>query len=333
MKKTVALILVTMMLIGLLAGCGSAATTAAATTAATTKSTATTAASTTAAATGKPIPISVCVETFDNTFASFVMAAMKEYATAHPEIKVTYLDAKKDAATQLTQVENEINAGAKAIICLIVDAKQSTPIVNACKNANVPLIAFNRPFTGASTFIGADGAIAGQMLADHAAKIYNNKANVAIMNGIMGQENQYIRRNAIVETFKAKYPDMKVVLEGAADWKRDLALNLTENWLGSGTKFDCVLTLNDDMGVGTYLALEQAGKKDSIKIFSVNGDPDGLKAVKDGKFVCTLFQDPSGQGKKALEVATEYAKGSKPAEKILVPFKLVTKENVDQFLK
>lgn len=333
MKKTMTILLIALMTLGLLAACGATAATTTATTkaAAATTAAATTAAATTAAA--KPIPISVCVETFDNTFASFVMSAMKEYATAHPEIKVSYLDAKKDAATQLTQVENELNAGAKAIVCLIVDAKQSVPIVDACKKANVPLIAFNRPFTGANTFIGADGAIAGQMLAEQCAKVLGGKGNVALMNGIMGQENQYIRRNAAVETFTKKFPDIKVVLEGAADWKRDIALNLTENWLGSGTKFDAILTLNDDMGVGAYLALEQAGKTKDIKIFSVNGDPDGLTYVKAGKFNCTLFQDPSGQGKKALEVATEYAKGGKPAEKILVPFQLITAENVSQFSK
>ena len=78
----------------------------------------------------------------------------------------------------------------------------------------------------------------------------------------MGQENQFIRRDAIVETLGEMYPDMQVVIEGAGDWKRDKALQLVETWLQSGTDIDAILCLNDDMAMGTQLAVEQAGKSD-----------------------------------------------------------------------
>ena len=199
---------------------------------------------------GEPAEVSVIIETFDNTFASFVMNAMKKYEEEHKDkIHITYLDSKQDANTQISQVENQILNGTQAIICLAVDAKQSEPIVRACKEAGVPLIAFNRIFENCDSFVGADGAVAGSLLARFTGEKTGGKGNVAIVNGIMGQENQFIRRDAIVETLGEMYPDMQVVIEGAGDWKRDKALQLVETWLQSGTDIDAILCLNDDMAM------------------------------------------------------------------------------------
>lgn len=284
--------------------------------------------------TGKPAEVSVIIETFDNTFASFVMSAMKKYEEENADkIHITYLDSKQDANTQISQVENQILNGTQAIICLAVDAKQSEPIVKACKEAGVPLIAFNRTFENCDSFVGADGAVAGALLAEYTGEKLGGKGNVAIVNGIMGQENQFIRRDAIVETLSETYPDMQVVIEGAGDWKRDKALQLVETWLQSGTDIDAILCLNDDMAMGTQLAVEQAGKSGDIIVCGVNGDPDGINAVKDGKIAATVFQNPNRQAEEALEAALQYIHGEKPENKIMIPFELVTAENIDDYVQ
>ena len=283
---------------------------------------------------GKPAEVSVIIETFDNTFASFVMNAMKKYEEEHKDkIHITYLDSKQDANTQISQVENQILNGTQAIICLAVDAKQSEPIVRACKEAGVPLIAFNRIFENCDSFVGADGAVAGSLLARFTGEKTGGKGNVAIVNGIMGQENQFIRRDAIVETLGEMYPDMQVVIEGAGDWKRDKALQLVETWLQSGTDIDAILCLNDDMAMGTQLAVEQAGRSSDIIVCGVNGDPDGINAVRDGKIAATVFQNPDRQAEEALEAALQYIHGEKPESKIMIPFELVTADNVDDYVQ
>lgn len=283
---------------------------------------------------GKPAEVSVIIETFDNTFASFVMNAMKKYEEEHKDkIHITYLDSKQDANTQISQVENQILNGTQAIICLAVDAKQSEPIGRACKEAGVPLIAFNRIFENCDSFVGADGAVAGSLLARFTGEKTGGKGNVAIVNGIMGQENQFIRRDAIVETLGEMYPDMQVVIEGAGDWKRDKALQLVETWLQSGTDIDAILCLNDDMAMGTQLAVEQAGRSGDIIVCGVNGDPDGINAVRDGKIAATVFQNPDRQAEEALEAALQYIHGEKPESKIMIPFELVTADNVDDYVQ
>ena len=57
--------------------------------------------------------------------------------------------------------------------------------------------------------MGADSAVAGSLLASLQGKD-RRKGNVAIVNRLWGQENQFIRRDAIVETLGEMYPDMQV---------------------------------------------------------------------------------------------------------------------------
>lgn len=285
-------------------------------------------------ASGDPANVSVIIETFDNTFASFVMSAMEAYADEHADqINLTILDSKQDANTQISQVENQILSGTDAIICLAVDAKQTTPIVNACKDADVPLIAFNRVFEGCDTFVGADGEVAGRLLAEFTGEKLGGQGNVAIVNGIMGQENQFIRRDAIVETLEEKYPEMQVVIEGAGDWKRDKGLQLAETWLQSGTDIDAILCLNDDMAMGAYQAVEQAGKTEDVLVCGVNGDPDGINGVKNGELAATVFQNPDLQAVTALETALQYINGEQPEAEIMIDFELVTADNVDDYMQ
>jgi inositol transport system substrate-binding protein len=285
------------------------------------------------AETPETMNITVAIASFDNTFASFIMARMKAYNEEHPELNITYLDAAGDAATQITQIEQAVINGTQAVICLAVDAKQAQPIVTACSDANVPLIAFNRRFDGANTFVGANNADAGRLLAERAGELLNGKGKIALVQGILGQANCYERTDSILATLKEKYPEIQIVLDGAADWKRDKALELVETWLQSGTEFDLVIALNDDAALGVQMALDAAGKAGEIPVLSINGDPSGINGVKDGLLDCTAFQAPFTQADKALEFAVEYIKGGQPTDKFLVSYELITAENVDNYLQ
>jgi inositol transport system substrate-binding protein len=51
-----------------------------------------------------------------------------------------------------------------------------------------------------------------------------------------------------------------------------------------------------------------------------------------GDLKVTVFQDAAGQGKGALDTALALAKGDKVDKVVSVPFKLVTPDNVKDFL-
>jgi inositol transport system substrate-binding protein len=69
-------------------------------------------------------------------------------------------------------------------------------------------------------------------------------------------------------------------------------------------------------------------------VAGIDGTIDALEYVKDGKLDVSAFQDAYGQGKGAIEAAIKAVKGEKVEDKFIsIPFELITKENVDEYIK
>jgi inositol transport system substrate-binding protein len=56
-----------------------------------------------------------------------------------------------------------------------------------------------------------------------------------------------------------------------------------------------------------------------------------LDAIAAGTLSATVFQDPVGQGTQVVTAASKILAGEAVAPQVLIPFKLVTKENVSSF--
>ncbi len=107
-----------------------------------------------------------------------------------------------------------------------------------------------------------------------------------------------------------------------------------ENWLQThGDAISAVFAQNDEMAMGALLAIERAKKKDQIIVVGVDAIGDALQAVKDGRLDATIFQDAAGQGAMAVELAVKLARKEAVKPETYIPFQLVTKDNVDKFLK
>jgi inositol transport system substrate-binding protein len=154
---------------------------------------------------------------------------------------------------------------------------------------------------------------------------------MVILHGPTGQNAEVMRHTGAKEILK-NYPGIEIVAEKVCDWDRAKALDAMNNILQSGLDFNIVFSENDEMAMGASVALQSAKRKDVV-IGGIDAIPDALQAVKDGVLTCTVFQNAKAQGETALEVALKAAKGE-PIEKLYdIPYELVTKENVDQYMK
>lgn len=264
-------------------------------------------------------------------FMSYVVNAMQDYAKEHPDIELTIVDANQNAATQLNQVENFIAKKMDAIIVNPVDTESTQPIVEAAKKAGIPLIAVNRKFSGATSYVGSDAYESGKLLMEYLAQKAGGKGNVAIMVGTLGSEPARLRTQAIKDVI-AKYPDMKIVLENSADWVRDKGMTLMENWLQSGKQFDIVASNNDEMAIGAIKALEAAGKLSKVMVGGIDALPLALQYVKEGKLAVTVYQNAHDQGWYGVDVAYKAAKGEKIQSEYMIPYELVKPEDADKYM-
>src|SRR5215471_21307984 len=116
-----------------------------------------------------------------------------------------------------------------------------------------------------------------------------------------------------------------------ANWTREQAKTVMENWLASGQEIDGVASNNDEMALGALQAIKAAGKLGKIPVGGTDGSNDALKSMDKNELNNTVFQDPVGQGEEAISAAYLLAKKEPNPKvvdgKIWIPYQRVTKEN------
>jgi len=126
---------------------------------------------------------------------------------------------------------------------------------------------------------------------------------------------------------------MRVVRKQIANWRRNEAMDLMNDWLISGEKIDAVIANNDEMAIGAIMALRAAGKDPrKTLVAGVDATRQALGEMQKSNLAVTVFQDAKGQGKTSVDAAAKLAKGEQVDSFIWIPFELVTKENYKEFL-
>ena len=69
-----------------------------------------------------------------------------------------------------------------------------------------------------------------------------------------------------------------------------------------------------------------------FKLAGMDCDPVILKAIKDGKVDCSIWQDGLAQGENALRLAILAAQGEEISDYI-IPYEVCTKDNIEEYEK
>jgi inositol transport system substrate-binding protein len=260
--------------------------------------------------------------------------AIVDYAKTKPGVKLVMVDAQSDVQKQFSQVENFIAQKVDAIILNPCELEASTPAVDRIKAAGIPLVLVNQTTKSAGdSYIGSNDLEAGRIAMEAIAKKLNGQGGVLMLHGIMGTSAQ-LEREAGARAVFAKNPGLKLVDHQTASWDRAKAMALTENWIQAHKgKFSAVFAHNDEMAMGALLALERAGLKKDVYVIGIDAIAQALSAVKEGRLDATVFQDAVGQGKGSIDAAILLAKKQPCQKETMIPFQLVTRENLSQFLK
>ncbi|WP_312830391.1 sugar ABC transporter substrate-binding protein [Pantoea anthophila] len=284
-----------------------------------------------AAVMAKDISVGVSMALFDDNFLTILRTAMQK-EMQKDGVKGQVEDAKGDVSQQLQQVQNFIGQGVDALIVNPVDTNAVKPIMDQASKAGIPLIFVNRrpgaELTGKMAYVGSDSELAGRLQMEALAKAMNGKGNVAILMGDLANESTRDRTKG-VEEVAAKYPGIKIVQKQTAKFTRNDAVDVVSNWMTAGDEINAIASNNDEMAIGALQALGKNPNK--ILIAGVDGTPDALQMLKQGKMVATVFQDAKGQGEGSVQTAIKLVKGEQVQKIINIPYQLITKENMEQF--
>ena len=280
------------------------------------------------------VKIGVTLMDFSTEFGIGLKDYMTAKADAMGDVELTVVDAGGDAAKQLQQVETFISQKVDAIIMQPQEQEACSPAIDKAKAAGIPIINCNSlTITEPDAYVGSNDSESAEIAMTYIAEQLGGKGNVLMMHGHPGQTAEVKRTEGAMDIL-AQNPDMTLLGEQTADWDRAEAMTLMENWIQAyGDQINAVFCQNDEMALGALNALVQAGKKDNVLVVGVDAIDDALQSVKDGKMDATVYQDCKGQAEGAIEAAYKLAKGESVEKEILIPFILVTTENVDEYLK
>jgi ribose transport system substrate-binding protein len=219
---------------------------------------------------------------------------------------------------------------------IILGAANSKTIASSVKQAKARGIVVVAVDVGAEGGVDAtvmsDNKQAGEEAAQYIVDKLHGKGQVVIVNG---QPVTSVRDRVVgaVSVFK-KYPDIKILSQNQNAEGTSLGgQRVMTDLLTSYKHIDAVFAVNDPTGIGCDLAAQKAHRTDFF-IVGVDGSPEAVEALKNKEslFEATSAQDPYLMSQKAVEVGYNVLQGKKPEqETILIPVKLVTRENVGEY--
>jgi len=338
-KRILATILATAMLISV-AACSAVdtKTTVAATTkdAAATTTTAGTDATATTAAAGKTYRVGVAMPTQSSErWIADGANVKKQLEDLGYVVDLQY--AEDDVQAQVNQIENMITNGANCLVIAAIDSSALVNILAKAKESKIPVIAYDRLLMNTdavsyyATFDNYQvGVLQASYLVDALGLKDSTKGpfNVELFAGSPDDNNATLFWNGAMDTLKP-FIDSKqiVVLSGQTTfekcailrWAQEVAQARMENILSGtysgGAKVDAVLSPYDGLSYGIAAALEGAGYKVGTGWPLITGQDAELMGVKNlisGKQAMTVFKDTRVLASKCVKMVDAVLKGTTP---------------------
>ncbi len=260
-------------------------------------------------------------------------------ATAADEgIELVDLDPRQETATEFTQIEDLITQQVDAIVMIPVDQDASQAAAKAVNDAGIPLILVNTRFSDDFdgeyvSYVGSDDTEAGQIQGEYLADALPDGGNVIYLVGQYGGASTERRKSGFYDALAGR-DDITIVTELEAHGSRAEAKTTMEDLLQrySSGEVQAVICQSDEMAIGAASAIAEAGRSAEFTVIAgVDGSEAGLEAVADGSITATVFQDAVGQGTAAMQTAAKVVAGEDVDAEIIIPFQLVTKDNLADF--
>jgi ABC-type sugar transport system substrate-binding protein len=247
-----------------------------------------------------------------------------------------FYDGLSDPVTQISLMDTAVSQGCNYIIFLPAEAAGSAPVLEKAKEKNIPIIVVNSRTTNtnelAAAYVGSNDVQAGEMMANYVLGQLPAGGGWGHIQGPIGNSAQ-LERGQGIHNIMDRQPNWKLLDEQPGNWLGEIATRFAEDWRTKhGPGLNAIICDNDDMSSAAQNVMNAAGRTDIICI-GVDGNPGPLSMIKSGDLKATIYQDGIGQVSKAIDLVVELTKGNAIPKESWIDFVLITKENVDKFIK
>jgi ribose transport system substrate-binding protein len=260
--------------------------------------------------------------------------AKKELEKAHPDLKIIIKTAA-GAPEQANQLQDLVTVNKiNALVIFPFESATLTQPVAQVKKKGVYVTVVDRGLTDTSAqdaYVAGDNTAFGKLPAEYLAKTMDGKGDIVALRGIPTTLDN--ERWAAFESVIKQHPDMKILDAKYANWNRDDAFKVMQDYLTRFKHIDAVWAADDDMMIGVLKAIDQAKRTDIKQVFGGAGSKEAVKRIMDGD---KLVQADVSYSPKfiydAIKLTAEARlKGEKLPPTTIIPSVLITKDNAKQF--
>ncbi|CAM4005006.1 ABC transporter substrate-binding protein [Paracoccus yeei] len=275
------------------------------------------------------LKIGMTFQELNNPYFVSMQEALNE-AAASLGAEVVVTDAGHDVAKQISDVEDMLQQNIDILLLNPTDSAGIEAAVHAAKAAGVVVVAVDANANGpVDTFVGSKNRDAGYMSCKYLGDALGGKGEVAILDGI--PVVPILQRVEGCKAALAEFPDIQLVDTQNGCQDRSVALGVVENMIQSKPNLAGIFSVNDGGAMGALAAIQGSGK--DIKLVSVDGAPEAVKAITEGgPFIQTTAQFPRDQVRVGLAMALAQKWGARVVPKeVPIDVMVVDKENAADF--
>ena len=277
----------------------------------------------------KPVRLGLITQPLNNIFYVVLKDAAIEYAATLKGVQITVLDGK-NIEDQVKVFEDFAATKPDAIGVAAIDKTAIIPAIENAKAQGIPTFCVDNESRDSArvSYIGTDNLKGAEELAKYIIKRLNGEGRIAIVEGPGGNHNSNIRLQGINNIFTTEKHNIKIVASVTANWRRDEAMNVTNDILTANPKLDMVVCLNDEMASGAMEAIAATKRKEVI-LLGYNGVPEAIMNTYEGGFQGTVVQFPELMAKNFIDSAVALVRnGVQPPDLIPIVASVVDTEFV-----
>ena len=283
------------------------------------------------------VRLGVIMKTLSNPFYITMQEGIEEVAKQYGyDTVVQAPELESDCEKQMQIMENLITQQVDAIILTPNGSTELVPAIKKANDADIPVIiidsriyqdALDAADAHIECFIGSDNYYGGQLAAEKMAEKLGGSGEVAVLEGVAGQEVSVQRVGGFVD--RAKELGLEVVASQPADWDQGQGYTVAQNILQSNPDLNGLFGASDLMALGGIKAIEDAGLSDQVTVIGFDANDDAKTAISEGRMYGSIAQSPDEMGRQAVEVFKTLSEGGTVDAEIPIDVYMVDASNCD----